>query len=287
MRTLSVFGGSVKSGIDLKEDDYDLLEENYNIIETYYKAEQLLYILLCNYNEFCTKINSITLKNFFEGSIEKEISVDITDVNWKLLNLSASFRCYIDQILGSQKNQGLFENIDSSLHKSLKEKYDYYKKNNPDARYLYSFRNEIQHNSLPMQLVGLSHNIVGKENKKTRIINMTFNEELANKDYVKIGNGLQSLFDIHYDIIRKKFCEKYISAKKDYLEFFDSNFDSKNCLIALVDGENEDDIKRYSRKYINSIEILVNKNPSNKPKVQGWFPGIINIADIENSKKKL
>jgi hypothetical protein len=295
MKYFNVYNGLIPlSNNEISDEIYDTVLENYNIIETYFRVEQLLYILIANYNELCVELNKITLKNFIEGSIDKDIAIDITNVNWKLLNLSASFKCYLDQIKGSRSfggdyNPGLFEEIEPALHKKILDKLEDIKENDKDAQYLYDIRNEIQHNNLPMQYVGMSRNIIGKEDDKTRIINMTFNKEFASNDYVRVGNGLQSLFDLHYDIIRKYYFDMFYNAKKDYIEFINQYIEpDENRLMILFDDEKEDSEKQYiTRDYLNRVHKLIDKNPERKPKVKGWFPGIINVADIEENKKKL
>jgi hypothetical protein len=292
MKYLHVYNGTILlSDNKISPEKYSEVLENYNIIETFFKVEQLLYILIGNYNELCVVLNQITLKNFFEGNIEKEIAIDITKVNWKILNLSASFKCYLDQVKGSNKfngehNLGIFEEVEPILHNKIIEKLKDIRENDSDAQYLYDIRNEIQHNNLPMQYVGMNRNIVGEEENKTRIINMTFNKELASNDYVRIGNGLQSLFDMHYGLIRDYYYGKYYKAKKYYNDFINEFVEpDENRLMILIDDE--DGKKQYiTRNFVNRIQQLVDKNPKRKPNIKGWFPGIINIADINENKNK-
>ncbi|MCF7833425.1 MAG: hypothetical protein K9N05_07620 [Candidatus Marinimicrobia bacterium] len=263
---------------------YDIVEK----LERYYNIEQLLFILIGNYNDYCSAIYSITHSIFIEGSIIEELTIKITNINRNLLNLAASFRCYIDHLLGSQDNKGLFEKILPKVHEKIKREYDTVRKNNKDAQYLYCFRNEIQHNSLPMKTIGINRHIIGEDEKRARVIRMTFEENEYGEEYLKIGNGIQPLFDFHYNIIRNDIFPIYEQAKKEYKSFLTSFTEGdESCIICMVDNIDGKEKKNYiALDFTDRIDVLINKNPNRKPPTKGWFPGIINIEDIHNNALK-
>ena len=275
--------------ITLTDQEYSDYKKITEILDAFFKAEQLLYILIGNYNEYCLSISSITQNIFLEGTISKNLVLNITNINWKLLNLSASFRCYIDQLLGSKshKRKGLFETILPRVHQKIVNKYNLERGANNDACYLYNFRNEIQHNDLPMKTLSITRDIIGKDENKTRLITIAFYEELLGKEYLKIGKGIQPLFDIHYEIIRNKVRHIYDDRKKDYFNFFNKYTKGDELItLSMEDTDNDNRINYPAINYTERIDDLINNNPNRKPLTKGWFPGIINIADIEYNKGK-
>jgi hypothetical protein len=91
---------------------------------------------------------------------------------------------------------------------------------------------------------------------------------------------------MHYGLIRDYYYGKYYKAKKYYNDFINEFVEpDENRLMILIDDE--DGKKQYiTRNFVNRIQQLVDKNPKRKPNIKGWFPGIINIADINENKNK-
>lgn len=275
--------------IEITQDEINEFDNLVKILDSYFQAEQLLHILIGNYNDYNNVIYSMTQSIFNEGTISKNLLTNITKLNWKLLNLSASFRCYKDQLLGSKNRgrSGIFEEILPHIHKEIISKYNDEKKDNDGLDYLYKFRNEIQHKSLPMKTLDFKMKSVGKDNKRTRLMHLAFHEELFGKEYLKIGSGMQPLFNLHYDIIRKKVYPVYEKSKTKYKEFFNKyTKDDTSILLGIYDEEKPDDIKYPAEDYPERIDDFVKGNPSGKPLTKGWFPGIINIDDIYHNKVK-
>jgi hypothetical protein len=247
--------------VEFAQSEFNEFNRVVEVLDSYFQSEQLLHILIGNYNDYFITISSMTQNIFNDGDIRKNLLRNITSVNWKLLNLSASFKCYIDQILGSDsyKRVGLFDNkLFSDIHKNIKEKYNS-EKENDDAKYLYCFRNDIQHNFFPIKGIGFSREVVGKDEQKTRLITLAYREQPFGKEYLKIGNGIQSLFDIHYDIIRKEILPIFEEYKVKYKDFF-NKYTSGNSTVLLEIVDKGTVINSPVFDYPERIDDFINQN---------------------------